>query len=139
MENEQSIIIAINRFYEIISGKRREERNWTEMRDLFIESAVLTPYVFGDDTEVKVVSYNIEGYINRLKQSNAEHDIHEKGFNYKIDIYGNIANVYSEYSAEITKTNETYMKKGINLIQLLKSEKGWKIVSMLWENTRNAD
>lgn len=135
MSNEQKIISTINEFYEVISGKSGEEREWEKLKSLFCEGAVLTPYVFSEQSNNKSIPYNIEGYINRINELTVSSDFTERGFNYKIDIYGNIANVFSEYSAQINNSNETYMKKGINLIQLVYDVKVWKIISMLWENT----
>ncbi|MBU1099595.1 MAG: hypothetical protein KKA84_04245 [Bacteroidetes bacterium] len=135
MPSEQKIISTIDEFYEVISGSAGEEREWDKLRLLFCEGAVLTPYVFSDNVNERSISYNIESYINRVKKIILSSDFNERGFNYRIDIYGNIANVYSEYSAQINTGNETYMKKGINLIQLLLDVDNWKIISMLWENT----
>lgn len=135
MPGEQKIISRLDEFYEVISGSAGAERDWDKLRLLFCEGAVLTPYVFSDNVNERSISYNIDAYINRVKKIALSSDLNERGFNYRIDIYGNIANVYSEYSAQIKTGNETYMKKGINLIQLLYSLDDWKIVSMLWENT----
>lgn len=132
--DEQNIITTLNAFYTAISGNAGEQANLNKLKDLFCEGAVLTPYFIPDQNPYTTISYNVHGYIDKMEKFLKQYDFHEKGYNYKIDIYGNIANVYGEYSSEIVRGNETYMRKGINLVQLLYRNDTWKIVSMLWEH-----
>ena len=139
MSDEEKIKSVLDSFYSTISGNAGEEREWENLKKLFSDCANFTPYNLPDDLTKKAVSYNTSEYIERLKKYFLDHDFYERGFNYKIDIYGNIASVYSEYKSQIKKKNDTYMKSGINLVQLLFEEDEWKIVSMLWENLKNMD
>jgi hypothetical protein len=50
MNNESLIQSVIDKFYEIISGKAGEEKNWDEFRSLF----------FSEDSSLASMKYNAE-------------------------------------------------------------------------------
>ncbi|MFZ5351932.1 MAG: hypothetical protein ACOZCL_04300 [Bacillota bacterium] len=123
----------IDKFYEIISGKTGEAREWDMFRALFFTNAVLTPMKYADGECITKVC-SLESYIEGLSKFLDKNDFYEYGLNYRIEIYGNIAQVYSEYEAKRTKEDVNIIKSGVNLIQLLNDGKVWKISSMLWQD-----
>ena len=55
----------------------------------------------------------------------------------RIDVLGNMAQVWSLYEARNAPDDATPERRGINSIQLFKgSDDAWKIVSMIWDNER---
>jgi hypothetical protein len=67
----------------------------------------------------------------------AENDFHEIEIGRRIDLFGNIAQVWSAYEARSAPGDPAPEWRGINSIQLFKDpEAGWRIVAMIWDNER---
>ena len=55
----------------------------------------------------------------------------------RIDLFGNIAHVWSGYEACRALGDEHPERRGINSIQLFNHpEHGWRIIHMIWDNER---
>ena len=55
----------------------------------------------------------------------------------RIDLFGNIAHVWSAYEARTSPDDAIPERRGINSIQLFRhGELGWRIIHMIWDNER---
>ena len=55
----------------------------------------------------------------------------------RIDLFGNIAHVWSGYEARASLDDAEPERRGINSIQLFRDpDVGWRIVAMIWDNER---
>jgi hypothetical protein len=55
----------------------------------------------------------------------------------RIDLFGNIAHVWSAYEARRSPGDPDVERRGINSIQLFRDpELGWRIIHMIWDNER---
>ena len=55
----------------------------------------------------------------------------------RIDLFGNIAHVWSAYEARSDLDDAEPERRGINSIQLFRHpDHGWRIVAMIWDNAR---
>jgi hypothetical protein len=55
----------------------------------------------------------------------------------RIQIFGNMAHVWSQYEAKRAPDDLVPERRGVNSIQLFKdAEAGWRIISMIWDNER---
>ena len=67
----------------------------------------------------------------------AENDFFEIEIARRIDLFGNIAHVWSAYEARAALDDAQPERRGINSIQLFKDpDKGWRIMAMIWDNER---
>jgi hypothetical protein len=67
----------------------------------------------------------------------AENDFHEIETGRRIDLFGNIAHVWSVYEARRALDDAEPERRGINSIQLFRdADRGWRIVAMIWDNER---
>jgi hypothetical protein len=56
----------------------------------------------------------------------------------QIDVFGNMAHVWSVYEARTALGDAKPERRGINSIQLYRDETGaWRIISMIWDNERD--
>lgn len=138
MNKKTQIKEVIDKFYEIISGKAEEERNWNEFRSLFFsKESSLTSMKYNAEDECISKRVDVESYIRGLNLFLKSEDFYEYGLNYQIEVYGNIASVYSEYEAKRKKEDMDIIKCGINLAQFIHDGKSWKIHSMLWQDEKD--
>ena len=124
----------IERFYSIISGKKEEDRDWNSFKSLFFTNSHLMSVKYNSNNECITTPQDVESYIIRLEKFLRTNDFYEYGFNYKINVLGNIAYVYSEYEAKTSLECNIPLKTGVNLVQLVKHDNKWKIINMLWED-----
>jgi hypothetical protein len=50
-----------------------------------------------------------------------------------MEIYGNLAQVWSAYEGRTGSADGPVFVTGINSFQLVKTENGWKVFSILWQ------
>lgn len=56
----------------------------------------------------------------------------------RIEIFGNIAQVWSEYEAKRDPAAAGIERRGINSIQLVRDENShWRVMSVIWDNERD--
>lgn len=134
MKNDGQIQERIDAFYRIISGRAGQERNWEQFRTLFYPDARLTPNQRNTNNQFCAVAYDVEKYIARLSGFLGQNDFYEVGFIQRVEVYGDIAQVYSTYEARVTETSDEILKTGVCLVQFIYCSEGWKIISMVWED-----
>ena len=55
----------------------------------------------------------------------------------RIDVFGNMAHVWSHYEARTALDDAEPERRGINSIQLFRHpDDGWRIIAMIWDNER---
>jgi len=95
MRSELEIKELIDDFYGIISGKVEEERNWDSFRTLFFTNAHLMSTRVNSNNECTSIPVDIDSYIVGLDKFLRTNDFYEYGLNYEINVFSNIAHVYS--------------------------------------------
>lgn len=138
MSHEEEIIKQIDLFYSIISKKDKNTTDWLTLdwltlKNLFLPQANVLPLksTFSDQ---QVIPIDRDVYIERLKLFLADKDFYENGFDYRISIYGNLAMVYSRYSAKRSFSDDKLLKSGTNIINLVYIKPVWKISFMQWQD-----
>jgi len=136
MDDRAAIGSVMDSLYAMISGPAGP-RDWARQEDLFHPAArqmrtgveadgapwikTMTPDEYREDTEawfMQTAFYEIE--IGR-----------------RIDVLGNMAQVWSLYEARRAPDDPTPERRGVNSVQLYRDESGrWRIVSMIWDNER---
>ena len=66
----------------------------------------------------------------------AENDFYEIETARRINVFGNIAHAWSIYEARKAPEADALDRRGINSIQLYKDQRGWRVISMIWDNER---
>lgn len=136
MDSKIEIKNLIDDFYGIISGKTTEKRDWNRFKNLFYPNAHLMSMSYNSDNKCSSIPKNVDTYVSILSNLLEEVDFYEYGLNYEIEIYGNIARVYSEYEAKNNKEDKNFIKKGINLVQAINDGQSWKILNMFWDTEK---
>lgn len=128
MDDELAVQSAISAVYAVISGPVGQGRDWDAMRALFTEDARLTP--IGPNGHR---AHDIDGYIERSEDFLVGQGFHEVETGRRIEIYGNLAQVWSAYEGRAGSHDGPIIVTGINSFQLVKQDDGWKVFSILWQ------
>ena len=120
--------------YDVISGDAGKPRDWERFRSLFHKDARLIPS--GKNAQTGVIGANAltpEQYITRVEPRFTAEGFYERELARHVDIYGNIAQVFSTYQSFHSPTDKTPFMRGINSFQLLNDGKRWWVVTIYWE------
>lgn len=120
--------------YDVISGDAGKPRDWDRFRTLFHKDARLMPT--GKNATTKIVGASVfspEDYIKRAEPGFAKDGFHERELARHVDLYGNIAQVFSTYHAFRKSDDKVPFLRGINSFQLLNDGKRWWVVTIFWQ------
>lgn len=125
---EAAIQQADDAVYAVISGPVGAPRDWARLRGLLTADARLTP--IGTNGHL---SLDVDGYIARSEKFLVEQGFFEVETGRRIEVYGRLAHVWSAYEGRSGSKDGPIVVTGINSFQLVKTESGWKVFSILWQ------
>lgn len=135
-DNLQTIEGILKTFYSVISGEKGEKRDSELFKNLFYPRARLIYYGKDVESVVRAQYWTPDFYVKRIfKKQETELDtgFFEKEIHSEVNIFGNIAHVFSTYASFQNKTDEKPFTRGINSIQLLKHNDRWWIINVYWD------
>ena len=128
----RSIESTINAVYNVISGPKGQPRNWTRMRTLFVPGARLAP-IHESGAHADVTLLDIDGYIERASKRMEAEGFFEKSIANRVEVYGNLVEVWSTYESRHAPTDPKPFARGINSFQLLKDGDRYWVVQIMWD------
>ena len=127
---------AVDEMYAMISGPRGR-RDWSRQADCFHPEARQVRTWIDEAGNPACRIMGLEDYARDTSPFFAENDFFEIEIGRRIDLFGNIAHVWSAYEARRDPFDQLPERRGVNSIQLQRDASGaWRIVSMLWDNER---
>jgi hypothetical protein len=120
--------------YDVISGDAGKVRDWDRFRSLFYNDARLIPS--GKNQQTGVIGARVltpEDYIQRSGPMLEKNGFHEREIARHVDMYGNIAQVFSTYASFHKADDKDPFMRGINSFQLLNDGKRWWVVTIYWQ------
>ena len=129
-KDHDCIAAKIDAFYEGISGPSGLAPNAHALATLFVSGAAILSH----RRDRSAGAVDVAAYIDRLRTSLADRDFFERGFDYRIEVHGDIAQVWSRYEASSEPGFAEIDKAGTNLIHLVRDEDDWRIASMVYQD-----
>jgi hypothetical protein len=120
--------------YDVISGDAGKPRDWERFRTLFYKDARLIPS--GKNAQTGTIgarSLLVEDYIKRASANMEKEGFFEREKARRVEIYGNIAHVFSTYESFHSLTDKKPFMRGINSFQLLNDGKRWWVITIFWQ------
>lgn len=130
---------AVDEMYAMISGPKGP-RDWSrQTRSFHPEARQIRTWIDGDGRSAMKMM-GLEDYARDTTPFFAENGFYEVEIGRRIDLFGNIAQVWSAYEARSSFDDETPERRGINSIQLFRDpDRGWRVISMIWDNEREGN
>lgn len=127
---------VIDGMYAMISGPAGP-RDWARQADYFHPEARQMRTGVAEDGKPWIMIMGLEQYRTDTQPFFDAGPFFEIELGRRIEIFGNMAHVWSQYEAKRDPTDLVPERRGINSIQLFKGEDGaWRIISMIWDNER---
>ena len=128
---------AIDEMYAMISGPAGP-RDWSRQSNCFHPDARQIRTWIDDEGRPTMKMMGLADYARDTTPFFAANAFYEIETGRRIDLFGNMAHAWSVYEARRSPDDADVERRGINSIQLFKDpERGWRIVSMIWDNERD--
>lgn len=121
-------------FFDIFTNSNQQQPDWTTINTVCIPETIIIKK--SDTTEV---IYNLDNFIEprrKILTNGTLTDFQEREIQEETKIIGNIAQRFSKYQKS-GYLNGTYFKEyGNKFFQFIKTNNGWKINSLIWEDDK---
>ena len=135
-EDRAAIGAVIDEIYAMISGPKGP-RDWSRQANSFHPDARQIRTWIEDTGRPMMKMMGLEDYARDTTPFFAANPFYEVEIGRRIDLFGNIAHVWSHYEAKRSPDDPEIERRGINSIQLFRDpDRGWRIVAMIWDNER---
>ena len=136
MTDEDAIGAVIDEMYAMISGPAGP-RDWSRQANCFLPDALQVRTWVDEQGRPHRLVMTLDQYAANTTPFFAENAFYEVETGRRIDIFGNIAHVWSSYEARTSPDDADAERRGVNSIQLFRdAELGWRIIHMIWDNER---
>jgi hypothetical protein len=136
MTDEEQIGAAIDEMYAMISGPAGP-RDWSRQANCFLPEARQVRTWVDEQGRQQKLSMTLDEYQANTTPFFDANAFFEVETSRRIDLFGNIAHVWSGYEARRALGDAEPERRGINSIQLFNHpEQGWRIIHMIWDNER---
>lgn len=136
-EDYTAIQTRLNALYQSICFRKGEQPTFESLRALFIPQGLLINNNNPAAPEVMSVDRFIEVVQAALATGGLE-EFHEREIARTIEVFGNIAHVFSTYEARFDADIKEPFSVGINTIQLVRADTNgneqWLVSSMAWND-----
>ena len=136
MSDEEQIGAVIDEMYAMISGPAGP-RDWSRQKNCFLDEARQVRTGVDENGRPTMKMMGLEEYAANTTPFFAANAFYEIETARRIDVFGNMAHVWSNYEARTSLDDAEPERRGINSIQLFRDpDQGWRIISMIWDNDR---
>ena len=136
MTDEEQIGAVIDEMYAMISGPAGP-RDWSRQDNCFLPEARQVRTWVDDAGRPHKLGMDLAEYEANTTPFFNANPFYEVETSRRIDVFGNMAHVWSGYEARTSPDAADVERRGINSIQLFRDpDKGWRIIHMIWDNER---
>jgi hypothetical protein len=136
-DDRAEIGAVVDEMYAMISGPKGP-RDWSRQAHCFHPEARQIRTFVDEAGRGVMKMMGLDDYSRDTAPFFTANDFFEVEIARGIDLFGNIAHVWSAYEARTAVDDEQPERCGINSIQLFKDpERGWRIINMIWDNERD--
>jgi hypothetical protein len=137
MSEEARIGAVVDDMYDMISGPAGP-RDWSRQAAIFHPDARQMRTGVDDSGKAWINIMSLDEYAENTTPYFAANPFFEVEIGRRIDVFGNMAQVWSAYEARTALDDAEPERRGVNSIQLYRNESGrWQIISMIWDNERH--
>lgn len=127
----QSIDGLVRAFYEVVSVKPNEARQWDRDRTLYVPWVRFIANSLTPEGKPQINIWNHQQFVESMEPL-MKNGFKEWEISRKTRIYGNIAHIDSAYEGEYTENNKTEKFRGVNSLEAYFDGSRWWISSVMW-------
>jgi len=128
--DDSAITKAVADAYMAISFKEGEKPRYDEIKNYFIPE---TQFInFRTDTAQIITLNQFAGVFKNFIETTKTHMFYEEELFGRTEQFGKIAHRISTYVTYLN-TRDKPTERGVNSFQLIKTPKGWRVTSIIWD------
>lgn len=127
---DSAITKAVHDAYTALTFKKGEQPRFDEIGNYFIPQAQFINFR-ADTAEVASLPQIIKLYKNFVTDGHITMFYEEEAYG-KTEQFGSVAHRISTYNTYLN-TRDSIAERGVNSFQLIKTPKGWKVSSIIWD------
>lgn len=135
--DERELRRVVGRLYESVSAPAGVPPPIAADRALLHPLARLCRTVRDARGDVAFQVFSVDEYAEDVRKRVTDMGFFEVEVAHEAFVFGNIAHVLSHYEGYADRERTRRVKKGVNSIQLLRTDDGWKPFSILWDDEEN--
>ena len=136
MVDRTDVGAVVDELYAMISGPAGP-RDWGRQRAIFHPEARQVRTWVEADERPAMKMMGLADYAADTTPYFAANDFYEVEIARRIDLFGNIAHVWSAYEARRSPDDAQPERRGVNSIHLVRDGDGlWSVLAMVWDNER---
>jgi hypothetical protein len=132
--DDPEIARLLEQLYDVISFEEGAEPNWDGVQGVFSEHARITR-VTPDGTDF-MDRVSFLAMLRNLLEVGAYTSFYEFEVARRVEHLDDVAQVWSLYETRRNRGARDALGRGVNSIQLLRQQGGWRVHSLLWDETR---
>ena len=137
MDDLEAIGAAVDEMYAMISGPKGP-RDWSRQANCLHPQARQIRTWVDEAGRPAMKMMSVDDYARDTAPYFTANAFYEIEIGRRVQVFGNIAHVWSAYEARPSLEDPEPERRGINSIQLFRDpERGWRIISMIWDNERD--
>lgn len=131
--DDPAIAELLERLYAVISFEEGEEPNWPGFEQIFSPHARITRLTAEGTDYLDPKSFL--AMVRNLLEVGAYTSFFEFEVARRVELFGDIAQVWSVYETRRDKAALEALGRGVNSIQLIRERDTWRILGLLWDET----
>lgn len=131
-KDKDEINALIEKFFQAFTNKGSQLPDWSIVHQTCMPEVVIIKKV-GLEQEI----YSLESFIaprKKLLSNGTLVDFEEWEVRGQSVVFGNIAQHKSDYCKKGVLNGKAFSQSGIKIFQLVKTNLGWRIASLIWED-----
>jgi hypothetical protein len=122
----------IRDYYKVICFEEGGAPNLERMSEMFSSHARITRITPEGVDYLDVRSFT--SLVEELLELGAMTSFHEREIKRNALRYGQLFHVASAYETRVKPDAIDYLERGVNSLQILREQRGWRIVSLCWDS-----
>lgn len=131
--DDPAIAELLERLYAVISFEEGEEPHWPGFEQIFSRHARITRLTAEGTDYLDPKSFL--AMVRNLLEVGAYTSFFEFEVARRVELFGDIAQVWSVYETRRDKAALEALGRGVNSIQLIRERDAWRILGLLWDET----
>jgi hypothetical protein len=132
--DDPSIARALDQLYAVISFEDGDDPNWAGLEAVFSKHARITRITPEGTDHLDASSFL--AMTRNMVEIGAYTSFYEFEVARSVERFGDIAQVWSLYETRRNKDAREALGRGVNSIQLIREQDTWRVLGLLWDETR---
>ena len=132
--DHDAVVAAVETFFSAFVSGPGARDGGRILREVMLPAAVVVRTCGGEPTASTLEEF-IEPRV-ALLSSGALEDFRERATDLRVDLFGDIAQVWCTYAKGWRQDDEQHDGRGLKSIQLVRTGHGWRISAVAWDDER---